>query len=99
MSYKILKNSKIKIMGDYNFNGKRYRPSKTIETDLDGIQLKALVATMLAYNNIPLANIAQRMGHLDTTTTLVYIHAVEEGKKEINNVLNKNINVDFLKVQ
>lgn len=61
--------------------------------------LRHTTATMLAFNNIPLANIAQQMGHLDTSTTLVYIHAVEEGKKEINNVLNENINVDFLKVQ
>lgn len=61
--------------------------------------LRHTTATMLAFNNIPLANIAQQMGHLDTTTTLVYIHAVEEGRKEINNVLNENINVDFLKVQ
>ena len=48
MSYKILKNGKIKVMGDYNFNGKRYRPSRTIEIDLNGIQLKALVATIEA---------------------------------------------------
>ena len=48
MSYKILKNGKIKVMGDYNFNGKRYRPSRTIETDLNGIQLKAWVATIEA---------------------------------------------------
>lgn len=61
--------------------------------------LRHTTATMLAFNNIPLTNIAQQMGHLDTTTTLVYIHAVEEGRKEINNVLNENINVDFLKVQ
>lgn len=61
--------------------------------------LRHTTATMLAFNNIPLANIAQQMGHLDTTTTLVYIHAVEESRKEINNVLNENINVDFLKIQ
>ena len=54
---------------------------------------------MLAYNNIPLANIAQQMGHLDTSTTLVYIHAVEEGKKDIFNVLNGTVKMDLLKVQ
>lgn len=60
--------------------------------------LRHTTATMLAYNNIPLANIAEQMGHLDTTTTLVYIHAVEEGKKEVRNVLNENVNIKYLKV-
>ena len=61
--------------------------------------LRHTTATMLAYNNIPLANIAQQMGHLDTSTTLVYIHAVEEGKKDVFNVLNGTVKMDLLKVK
>ena len=59
--------------------------------------LRHTTATMLAFNNVPLPNIAQQMGHLDTSTTLVYIHAVDEGKKEVQNVLNENINTCFQK--
>lgn len=57
--------------------------------------LRHTTATMLAYNDIPLANIAEQMGHLDRSTTLTYIHAVEEGKEDIFNVLNDSLNISL----
>lgn len=34
---------------------------------------------------------------MQKTSFLVYIHAVDEGKKEVQNVLNENINTRFQK--
>lgn len=47
-------------------------------------------ATMLAFNNIPLPNISQHMGHTNLNTTQIYVHAVDEMNQKIKEVFELN---------
>lgn len=44
-------------------------------------------ATLLAYNNVPLPDIASHMGHTSLSTTNIYIHATSEGREQIKGVM------------
>lgn len=57
--------------------------------------LRHTTATLLAYNNIPIPNIAQQLGDIDKTTMDVYVHAVSEGMEEIKNVMSNNIKIEY----
>ena len=59
------------------------------KNNLDYITLYGLrhtSATLLAYNNIPMINIAKHMGHTNTRTTETYVHAAEEIDKQVNDI-------------
>lgn len=53
--------------------------------------LRHSAATLLAYHNVPKASISSQLGHLNSKTTDVYIHAVEESEKEINDIMTKTL--------
>ena len=49
-------------------------------------------ATILAYNNIPMVNIAAKLGHTSTKTTQKYIHAIESVEETMIDILDEATN-------
>lgn len=55
--------------------------------------LRHTTATILAFNNIPIPNIAQVMGHTNLSTTEIYLHAVDEVNNKINNIMENALQI------
>lgn len=53
--------------------------------------LRHTTATLLAFNNIPMINIARQLGHTNTTTTEIYTHAVDSINAEIKGIMENTI--------
>lgn len=51
--------------------------------------LRHSCATLLAYNRIPIINIATQLGHVNTSTTDIYVHAAEEINEEVRNIMEE----------
>lgn len=49
--------------------------------------LRHSCATLLAYNRIPTINIATQLGHVNTSTTDIYVHAAEEINEEVKSIM------------
>lgn len=49
--------------------------------------LRHSCATLLAYNRIPMVNIAHQLGHVNTSTTDIYVHAAEEINEEVKSIM------------
>ncbi|MDO5715075.1 MAG: site-specific integrase, partial [Tissierellia bacterium] len=53
--------------------------------------LRHTTATVLAYNNVPMVSIAEQLGHASTTTTEIYVHAVEEMNQKMAKILEETL--------
>lgn len=53
--------------------------------------LRHTTATLLAFNNVPAPNISKQLGHTNSATTQIYIHAAEEVQTEIDEILTSTI--------
>lgn len=51
--------------------------------------LRHSCATLLAYNRIPIINIASQLGHVNTSTTDIYVHAAEEVNEEVKTIMEE----------